>query len=955
MSKQRNREEVINTQLAILISRLGVTANAETIHVHGRHRPDVLFELRGLRVVIEGKFADHPNAREVVLEDARKRVRSGIAHIAAAVVYPRPLRSTPTTKILEALDKSQLKYRIVAETHEMGEWFEGDPASFMDALRHAQEALTKDDIVEETAKSLSARLEVVAKLWVGHRGACDRLSTILGLAPPKGETEEKAEERRATAAKVSALVLANAFIFQEQLAATDGRVTPLRKLETEKDLVGATAKHWKWIWENINYVPIFQLGERVLNELPINASSDLAVRGLLAEAIQICAQQAALRHDLMGRIYHWLLHHAKYLGTYYTSVSAATLLLKLTIAAKWRQDFSNPAELASFKVADLACGTGTLLMATAQALSDAYIRERAANDLSLEARDMSTLHRTLMENVLHGYDVLPSAVHLTASTLAMLAPDVAFVHMGLFVMPLGMDHGIAKLGSLDFLTSDSVKTQMALDYSHIETIRTGAGFSRASSAELPHLDLCVMNPPFVRSVGGNLLFGSLPDERGRLQTELKKRVKKIGASATAGLGSVFVALADRWLNAEGRLSFVLPAALASGEAWADTRALIADHYHLETVVSSHDAERPNFSENTDLSEILFIARKLKPKETHGSTTYISLWHNPRSIHEAIDLANRIVHVGEPVTIEGSGITTISGTSGKLGEIVSVPAARGEQNWTGALFAQTELMRACWSLQHGRVRLAGSDEFTIPMCRLDTLGMLGYDRRDIHDAFTVSIEDWSPYPAFWGHESSEVKTIAQSPNANLLARTEPAAGRKLKSAKDVWSKAGSILLVERLRTNTHRVIAAGFEKEILGNTWWAFKPQKLDQQQKKALLLWLNSSLSQLLFFGRRVITQGAWMQMKKPAWASMPVLDVTKLSSEQITTLETQYDLLSHEELQPLAQLKNDPTRGKIDAVLSETLGISDPVFIRELLEREPGLNAKDIGRRKTDVEDDDD
>jgi hypothetical protein len=58
--KQRNREEVVNTQLAILISQLGVTADAETIHVHGQHRPDVLFELRGLRVVIEGKLADHP-------------------------------------------------------------------------------------------------------------------------------------------------------------------------------------------------------------------------------------------------------------------------------------------------------------------------------------------------------------------------------------------------------------------------------------------------------------------------------------------------------------------------------------------------------------------------------------------------------------------------------------------------------------------------------------------------------------------------------------------------------------------------------------------------------------------------------------------------------------------------------------------------------------------------------
>ena len=110
MAQQRNREEAVNTQLAILISGLGVTADAETIHVHGLHRPDVLFQFRGLRVVIEGKFADHPSAWEVVLEDARKRVNE-IAHIAAAAVYPRALRNAPTTKIIDLLKTAQIKYR----------------------------------------------------------------------------------------------------------------------------------------------------------------------------------------------------------------------------------------------------------------------------------------------------------------------------------------------------------------------------------------------------------------------------------------------------------------------------------------------------------------------------------------------------------------------------------------------------------------------------------------------------------------------------------------------------------------------------------------------------------------------------------------------------------------------------------------------------------------------------
>jgi N-6 DNA Methylase len=947
MALQRNREEVVNTQLAILISTLGVTADAETIHVHGKHRPDVLFELRGLRVVIEGKFADHPNAEQVVLDDARKRVRSGIAHISAAVVYPVALRNTRTTKMLDVLRKTQLKYRIVAETHETEDWFEGSPASLMDALRHSQEALTKDDIVEQTAKSLSVRLDGVAKLWMGQKGPCDRLSEILGLTPPRGEKPENGEDRRETAAKVSALVLANAFIFQEQLAQTDGRVTSLRKLEKQKDLVGSTAKHWNWIWENINYVPIFQLGERVLNELPAAVNSEIAARALLVEAMTICSQQAALRHDLMGRIYHWLLHHAKYLGTYYTSVSAATLLLKLTIAAKWEQDFGDPAQLANFKIADLACGTGTLLMASAQAIADAYIRVRADRNLPLEPKDMSTLHRALMENVLHGYDVLPSAVHLTASTLAMLAPEVAFVRMGLFVMPLGMDHGIAKLGSLDFLSTDSVKTQMALDYSQIETVRTGAGFSQTTTAELPKLDLCVMNPPFVRSVGGNLLFGSLPDERGRLQKELKRRVKQIGASATAGLGSVFVALADRWLKNEGRLAFVLPAALASGEAWGDTRQLISDRYHLETVVSSQDAERQNFSENTDLSELLFIARKRSDGEPAGRTKYINLWRNPRSIHESIDLANRILQASDIATVEGEGVSVLSGPSGKLGEMVSLPPAVGEGNWYGALFAQTELIRMYRLLSQGTLRIPGIDATeSLPLCRLDALGDLGPDRARIHEGFNVTTTELTPYPAFWGHESEKVRTIAQEPNAYLAVNLDSPRGPNY--GPHLWERAGRLLLVERLWPITHRVLAVGFGTAVLGNTWWALQSKILTEEQEKALLLWLNSSLALLLYFGRRVVTRSAWMQMKQPGWQAMPVLDVRTLSSKQLALLDKVFTHISGRDLTPLAQIKTDSVRSQIDLALSRVLKIPNLAFVRDLLDREPGLTAKGIAVRVT-------
>jgi hypothetical protein len=388
-------------------------------------------------------------------------------------------------------------------------------------------------------------------------------------------------------------------------------------------------------------------------------------------------------------------------------------------------------------------------------------------------------------------------------------------------------------------------------------------------------------------------------------------------------------------------------ALATGEAWAPVRKLIADNYELEVVITSHDAERPNFSENTDLSEVLFIARRLEPKEKAGMTAYINLWRNPRTIHEALNIATRIETAMQALATAKAQCQLLRASGQAIGEITLLPCPAGEDNWTGALFAQSDLMRAYWTLNtEDKVQLPQkTKKYAVPLCRLDELGTVGYDARDIFDAFAVdkTAAQWSPYPGFWDHDAQKVCSIAQKPNSTLIARTEPLPGRNLKSATAVWSKAGKMLLVSRLRTNTHRVIATGFEKQVLGNTWWGFEDSALSGKQQKALLLWLNSTLSILSYFGRRAITEGAWMQMKKPAWASMRVLDVRTLSKSQLTELVETYDLLSVQTLAPIATLDKDLVRQAIDKALCNTLGLPDLASIRELLAREPGLSAKDI------------
>jgi hypothetical protein len=72
------------------------------------------------------------------------------------------------------------------------------------------------------------------------------------------------QRRRETTAKLAALMLANAFIFQEQLSGIEEKVKPIGEVLASRDFLGKTAQHWKMIIDEINYVPIFKVARDIL-------------------------------------------------------------------------------------------------------------------------------------------------------------------------------------------------------------------------------------------------------------------------------------------------------------------------------------------------------------------------------------------------------------------------------------------------------------------------------------------------------------------------------------------------------------------------------------------------------------------------------------------------------------------------------------------------------------------
>ena len=914
-----------------------------------------MLDFRGLRLVIEGKVDDVQDGHRVVSEQALSRIEDAIAHMSMAVVYPSSLRETPFSDLKTELGKCLLEFRVFSENG-ASTWRKGRFHTIMAELRRIQEHLARDDAVQQAANDLRERLDGIADLFAINKGVCDRLTNILGVGVPTNEKPEQKAERRIASAKIGALAVANAFIFQEQLCTADSRVHTLRKSIAADDVVSHSIDHWGFICNTINYVPIFRVAKEILIELPSDKQAEKAVLSLAKRAQQICQRKAALRHDLMGRIYHWLLHDAKYLGTYYTSVPAATILLKIALnPSNVDFDFSISTNLKNFKVADLACGTGTLLMAASQAITDNFVRRSAATQKKVDGKLLTGLHRELMENVLYGYDVLTSAIHLTASTLALLAPEIAFNKMHLYTMPLGVrGKSDVRLGSIDFVNANEVSTQVALFDGGLDgsTVVTGQGMTE-SVAVVPDLDLCVMNPPFTRSVGGNLLFGSLPDERGRMQTKLKTLLRPKGcaplmANSTAGLGSVFIAVAHPHIKKSGRMALVLPAALLNGVAWEKSRKLLAQEYSVEVVIVSHDARKWSFSENTSLSETLLVAQK-KPSD-NTVVTFINLWHNPATIGDALAVANAINEIA-PATLGtmenvNHGIAPVKIGDKKIGEAVAISLSEIEDALSGCCFAQTELVRQSWFLRKGYFVEPGIKKGRkLPITSLESLVEIGPDRRDIYDGFTIH-NTHSSYPAFWGHAAKDVSTLATTANKWLSPRVKAAKGRSLRDITHLWPRAGKILIAEKMRLNTQKMVCLRADQAVLSNVWWPcrFTDAENAEEKEKALCLWLNSTLGIILMVSSRVPTEGPWAQFKKPTLKALPVLDVASLPAEKLKALAKAYDEVASSDLLPLSRMESDPVRADLDKIVSVILQINDLEPTRRLLGQEPVITSKSIG-----------
>lgn len=962
----RAGDRAFETKLNIYLSKilnqeLGLQSISETRK--GKDRPDILIFVGGLKILIEGSYS-----KQDAINDVKTKIEKGFADIGIALHYKGDIPDDVESEVIEQLKKSKFDFRLFKAkdlsntlipfvsannkqktTVPESDWSEIDVIGLASYIRSdIYDVLVKEELVGKTVQEIEEATKDFAHQLRGidkNLKMAEKLYSVFYQLYGLHVGDHKL---------IAGLIYAKSFLAMLLSVAFYQSVQPhFSELSSLNNLIGkfgnkeGITRAFRTI-RKIDYQPIYDVTLQVVEALPSEVFD-----APISLGSKLGSNHTLLKRDFSGKIYHRVVGDAnlrKGFATYFTTIPASYLLSYLSVFSTYKP-LSN-AE--SIRVCDLTCGSGTLLTAAYSALEDLYkIEKFEEGEINLDA-----FHKKVLEDNIWGLDALRYALQIASLNLVFHNPSISLKKMNFYSIPLGKSDksgkGGIELGSLRYIRTGTLPDYFSVNdtaeqTSAIDNKQTDNGNSSSSDGiTLPSdFDLIIMNPPFTRATGregkkGGGLFGfivnddireSVLSEYEKIRRSVNESLERIGSKyleefkggsfggiGQAGEGALFLYLAFQHLNNNsGRIAFVLPKSVLSGASWFLIRTLLLEKFHLEYVVVSYDKEHGyNFSESTDLSECLIIARKTEPSIEH-LTKFVMLLKKPVTSFEAIALAKSILKRNN----DGGGIVETDNAFASTYEVLRNELKENIDNWGRFVsFPSVRMLRIINDLNRGK--LFGAK---IPVAKLGDISTMGIDAHQFHDICRVTNKEVSGRRAIlYGGEEDNRTYMRGKYNAYVIAKDQKAD----EAFERIFKEKSSYLLVpDRIRLNTAHIISMMIPTRVLSNIFYAVKLDRSESDSRyKAICVWINSTFGLLSILANRQETEGAWIRLKMSHWRLQTVLDVTKLSEKTINKLAEIFDKYGAKKMKRIPQQYDynnnnvDETRMNLDREVLEALGI---------------------------------
>ena len=731
-----------------------------------------------------------------------------------------------------------------------------------------------------------------------------------------------------SALRTIAILWLDAMLVQSHLRQCDTLIEnePIDHIPRKLESIGQIVDAWERI-RSLNWASIFTPSvDAPLRTEPTSRKATATALEHLATAVdQIETSRLGCHIQVGAELFPRIITDRKEVAAFYTTPATAELLSYLLIRETDPHDWRDNRIFANLKVADLACGTGTLVRA-------AYLRIRSFLEADGASDDqLAELHKDAMERGITAADISPIAAHLTNSSLAMMGHGEPYSNTSIGWVSVGepvRESQELTAGSLEFLKSDNLVDMFS-------NLGAKSGGDRTSNFPIEvrsnSLDYIIMNPPYSRTRGGQSAFDieGLSEEARRLcQNRWGKLIKGIKATKTAGMAASFVCLAREKVKLGGRIGFVLPLTAAFAQSWAVTRKMLVEEFDVIVAVSrAGSRDRESLSADTHLAEMLLVATRRKVARTYGKTVIhcVVLEQMPIRNGEAAEVARSIQKVLQGDFVDGSPI--MLGNS-ELGRVVRFEA-HGEEPWSHLGVLNTELAVYANKLSLGAIPHFKHTDLHLPVT-MTTIGDL-FEVGPTHHLIGHSFGN-EPIGAFAfyklirksearGENRALWQANAKSQNSLVVTPTHRGLVHNKEHASRISDKKGTLHYARGIRWTSQALVAATTESPTFGGSAWTTLIHE-DIRVCRAFALWANSIFGLLVHWTHGSRTQGGRARMQVKAIKDVPCPDLSALEDASLDLASSAFETCATQSLRPACEAHADDTRHQIDDVVADMLNL---------------------------------